>query len=414
MQRTNTFILDPSVEQEIVLRERATNCAKLWNEATYRKRQAYATYQQIDWSCNDLYQKYSPLIDSATTQQILRKNNESWKGYFALKRLERRGKLPPNIKTVHMPGYWKRDGKYRLMMVLRNDCYKIKNEKMKLPKKLEIPIQGKPKWTGRHGKAEVIYDELDRKWRVFQAVKVQPLFKPKGSKTCYIDLGVINLATIWLNGWNQPIAYSGRNLLAEWWYWNRRIAECQSRLKEVNNRHKSKRLSRFYRIRQRRFRQAINTMVRTIVRDLYELDVSKIVVGDLTGIRENNHKGAKSNSMIHNFWSFNYIIQRFKDVAEEYDMKVKMVSERKTSSICVRCSSENFERKGRLFKCISCGLEANRDAIGVLNMANLYGGTAIRVLTHPNLLRWDGMKWERNSAMTHRPMNIVEARISRL
>ena len=285
---------------------------------------------------------------------------------------------------------------------------------MRLPKKLKVPIQGKPKWTGRQGRAEVIYDILDRKWRVFQAVKVQPLFKPKGSKTCYIDLGVINLATMWIEGWKQPIAYSGRNLLADWWYWNRRIATCQSRLEMINGRRSSKQLSRLYRIRQRRFRQAINTMVRRLYVISTSSDVSKIVVGDLTGIRENNHKGAKSNSMIHNFWSFNYIIQRFKDVAEEYGVKVKEVSERKTSSICVRCSSENYERKGRLFKCISCGLEANRDAIGVLNIANLYGGTAIRVLTHPNLLRWNGMKWERNSAMTHRPMNIVEARIFRL
>ncbi len=213
---------------------------------------------------------------------------------------------------------------------------------MRLPKKLKVSIKGNPKWNGKQGRAEIIYDMLDRKWRVFQAVKVQPLFKPKGSKTCYIDLGVINLATMWIEGWKQPIAYSGRNLLADWWHWNRRIAECQSRLKEVNNRHKSKRLSRFIRIRQRRFRQAINTMVRNIVRDLYELGVSKIVVGDLTGIRENNHKGAKNNSMIHNFWSFNYIIQRFKDVAEEYGINVKEVSERKTSSICVRCSSDKL------------------------------------------------------------------------
>ena len=397
-----------------MLRERATNCAKLWNEATYQRRQAYLTYQTIDWKCGALYNKYSPIIDSATAQQVLRENNDNWKGFFALKRLERRGKLPPNIKTVHMPGYWKRNGKYRLMMILRNDCYKIKNEKMRLPKKLKVPIKGNPKWSGKQGKAEIIYDILDCKWRVFQAVKVQPLFKPKGSKTCYIDLGIINLATMWIEEWKQPIAYSGRNLLADWWYWTQRIATCQSRLEMTNGRRSSKRLSRLHRIRQRRFRQAINTMVRTIVRDLYELDVSKIVVGDLTGIRENNYKGAKSNSMIHNFWSFNYIIQRFKDVAEEYCINVRMVSERKTSSICIRCGSENFDGKGRLFKCKSCGLEANRDAIGVLNMANLYGGTAIRVLTHPNLLRWNGMKWERNSAMTHEPMNIVEARISRL
>ncbi len=118
MQRTNAFILAPSVEQEIVLRERATNCAKLWNEVTYQRRQAWLTYQTIDWKCGALYNKYSPLIDSATAQQILRKNNESWRSFFALKKMERGGKLPSHIKKVHMPGYWKQNGKYKLMMVL--------------------------------------------------------------------------------------------------------------------------------------------------------------------------------------------------------------------------------------------------------------------------------------------------------
>jgi hypothetical protein len=65
MRRTNTFILDPTVEQERMLRDKATSCAKLWNEATYRKRQAYMNYQPLDWECKDLYQKYSPLIERA-------------------------------------------------------------------------------------------------------------------------------------------------------------------------------------------------------------------------------------------------------------------------------------------------------------------------------------------------------------
>ncbi len=416
MRRTNTFILDPTVEQERILRDKATNCAKLWNEATYRKRQAYMNYQPIDWICKDLYQKYSSLIDSATAQQIIRKSNESWRSFFALKKMEREGKLPPNIEKVCMPGYWKRDGKYRLMLVLRNDIYSLKDEVMKLPKKMEIPIRGKPRWGGKQGKAEVIYDEVDGKWRVFQAVKVRPLFKPRGSKTCYIDIGIINLFTIWLEGWRQPISYSGRNLLSDWWYWVNRIAECQRRLEAVNGKKSSKRLSRLYRIRQRRFRQAINTMIRVMVRDLYDLGVSKIVIGDLTGIRDGNDKGKKSNAIIHNFWSFNYIIQRLKYTAQEYGIRVREVSEYKTSSKCVRCGSENIERKGRLFKCLNCGLEAHRDAIGVVNIGLTQGvklpaGVINRAMTRPNLLKWDGMRWERNNAMTHQPMNMIETRI---
>jgi transposase len=49
-------------------------------------------------------------------------------------------------------------------------------------------------------------------------------------------------------------------------------------------------------------------------------------------------------------------------------------SEYKTPSKCPLCRSENVMARGRLFKCLSCGLEANRDAVGVLNIGYLHGG----------------------------------------
>ena len=143
-----------------MLRERATNCAKLWNEVTYQKRQAYLTYQTIDWKCGALYNKYSPLIDSATTQQILRKNNESWRSFFALKKMKRAGKPSSKIMKVHMPGYWKQNGKYKLMMVYRNNSYSVKNETMRLPKKLKASIKGNPKWNGIES-GQIVVDTID-------------------------------------------------------------------------------------------------------------------------------------------------------------------------------------------------------------------------------------------------------------
>jgi putative transposase len=87
------------------------------------------------------------------------------------------------------------------------------------------------------------------------------------------------------------------------------------------------------------------------------------MLGKLKGIRNNNHNG-KANAMINNFWSFNHIIRRFREKAEECGIKIVEVSEYNTSSRCPKCHSENITTKGRLFKCLNCGLEANRDAVG--------------------------------------------------
>ena len=50
--------------------------------------------------------------------------------------------------------------------------------------------------------------------------------------------------------------------------------------------------------------------------------------------------------MIHNFWSFSWIVQRLREKAEEHGMEVEEVNEYKTSSMCIRYGSDNVLRKG--------------------------------------------------------------------
>ncbi|MGC8911953.1 MAG: hypothetical protein ACP5K8_07750 [Nitrososphaeria archaeon] len=104
MERANTF----TVEDHPTLWELADNCAKLYNEVNFERRQAYISYKKFKWYPKHLYKKYAPLIGSATAQQIIKKNNEAWKSFLALKELEAEGKLPEHITRVSMPRYWKR------------------------------------------------------------------------------------------------------------------------------------------------------------------------------------------------------------------------------------------------------------------------------------------------------------------
>ncbi|MCW4008567.1 MAG: transposase [Candidatus Bathyarchaeota archaeon] len=397
MERANTFIVEGCPN----LRKLADNCARLYNEVNFERRQAYIHYKRFSWHPKPLYEKYAPIIGSATAQQIIRKNNEAWRSFLALNSLEAEGKLPPHITKVSMPRYWKRNGRRELRVIVRNDCYRVDDKNIYLPKGLKLKYKGELRWHGKQGRLEIIYDDADEVWRGFMVVKVEKPPIRGGSKPLYIDLGVINLATLWFNGLKQAIAYSGRAVLADWWYWTKRIAKEQSRLAKVNRAKTSRRLRRLYALRRRRFRHAVNAMIKAIVKDAYALGISKIVLGKLKGIRGNSHN-CKANSMINNFWSFNYVIGRFKEKAEEHGIEVKEESERETSSVCPICRSRNTASKGRLFKCLSCGLEAHRDAVGVLNIARLYGGEVNGVVAHPLLLRWNGMMWKPKRAMNNR------------
>jgi len=415
MRRANTFVLAPTRAQEEELRRLATGCAKLWNEVNYQRRQAYTNHQPIDWN-SQLYKKYRPSIGATTAQQVVRKNSEAWRSFLALKKLERRGELPPHIKKVSPPRYWKRDGRYELVILCRNDSYRIEGDIVKLPRDLSIGFKGDLRWSGRQGRLEVRYDQLAKKWRVFQPVVVKPVLSPKGSKTCHIDLGVRNLGTVLAEGWSKPIAFNSGNILADWWYWTKRIAAHQARLWRINRRKTSKTLGRLYRKRQKRFRHAVDAFARQLISELYDLGVSKIVLGDLNRIRLNGEEQShQTNAMIHNFWSHGYLAQRIRWTAEEHGITVVEVSEAHTSDTCPRCRSRNSERRGRLFRCRHCGLEAHRDAVGVANMASLNGEKAVGVVAHPLLLKWDGCGWKPSRAMPIQArMNRRETRISRL
>gem|GEM_PF-4978927 len=59
--------------------------------------------------------------------------------------------------------------------------------------------------------------------------------------------------------------------------------------------------------------------------------------------------------------------------------------------------------------CLDCGLEAHRDAVGVVNMAARCGRYAVGPMAWPMLLRWDRHKWNRSNGMPGLERSRVEA-----
>jgi len=379
MKRVNKFRLRPTKEQEKVLFSLCDMSAVLWNKLNYIRRQAFFK-GKFKWKegVDELYNEFKSILGSATTQQVIRKNNEAWRSFFALLKLQKQGKLPPHVRKVSPPRYWKDRllNKRKLMTVIRNDCYRIEevgNKKyLVLPKGLRIRITGEIRWRGKQGRLEIFYDDLTGRWYAHQSVEVdQPRRTIFPEKRAFVDLGVINIITAWIEGEKQPIAFSGKPLLADWWYWTKKIAYYQSIAKRINGVNSTKRIRKYYRIRKLRLRHAINIIIYRFVKLCYDKGVTEIVVGDVRGIRENNDKGNKINAMIHNFWSYGYIINRLITTAENFGIKVKFVKENNTSSVCPRCGSTNVYKHKRLFRCLDCGLEAHRDVVGVLNIARL-------------------------------------------
>ena len=370
MRRTNTFDLNPGKEEEAILRRWADNCARMYNEINYKRRQSFFN-GEFDWSTDEAYHKYKKSVGSATAQQIIRKNNEAWKSFFALLRAYEAGKIEDK---PHPPGYWKdrTTGKRILRIFLRNDSYSVGRKYLRLPFGLKIRWRGRNRWSGKPGRLEIVYDTLSGRWICYMPVEVeQPLHQPMGDKIAYIDLGVVNLMTYWIEGKERAEIYSGRCILSDWWYWTGKIAQHQSELKKTGK-HSSERLRRMYRKRKRRFRHVVNTIIARFVAECYECGVSVIIVGDVTHIRESERKGRKTNAMVNNFWSFGYIYERLRVTAENYGLRVVKKDERWSSKVCCLCGKKH--RGGRryrgLYVCKDKGVVLNADVNGLANIAN--------------------------------------------
>jgi putative transposase len=82
-------------------------------------------------------------------------------------------------------------------------------------------------------------------------------------------------------------------------------------------------------------------------------------------IRNDRYK-IKGNERNTNFWSYLSIINRIKDVAQEYKIKVKLVYEENTSKKCSLCGEihEDVKIERGLFKCPNTGKVINADLNG--------------------------------------------------
>ncbi|WP_148883535.1 RNA-guided endonuclease InsQ/TnpB family protein [Thermococcus aciditolerans] len=396
MKRTVTLKLHPSKEHEKILHELADAGAKAWNRVNYLRRQQYFQEQIVDFNKTEktVYDEFKRGIGSATVQQIARKNAEAWRSFFSLLRKKRNGELPDWLKPKP-PNYLKEDGKRKPIIILRNDQYKIEGNKLILKglgkfKRLEVQFKGRIHLKGKQGRLEIQYNPVKRKWYAYISFTVEKKLEseewvnvprqPKGNLSAGIDLGVNNLMAVYPEN-GESFLVNGRPLKSIDFYWRKKIADYQSKLNKSGAKT-SKKLRRMHDKAKLQAKNYINSAVRQTVKRLYELGVSRIVVGYPKGIARNSDKGKKQNFILSHVWRFNHVIKRLTEVAEEYGIKVLVVGEAFTSKTCPVCGKphEGARFVRGLFKCPATGLVFNADLVGAFNILK----KAVETIT-PNL-----------------------------
>jgi putative transposase len=127
-------------------------------------------------------------------QAVMQKNNEAWSSFFSLLKLKKEGKLPPHMKRVGPPKYWKdRETKERkFLLVVRQDRYVVDERNHRLILRdfnMEINFAGRLRWYGKQGRLEIYYDETRNAWQVSIPVEVGVEETKTGKKSKYIVHG---------------------------------------------------------------------------------------------------------------------------------------------------------------------------------------------------------------------------------
>jgi len=379
MKRSSIVKLVPHKDTEAKLKALCSLSSKLWNEVNYVRRMQFFGNKGVNLKTTykEFQEKYKKLIGIVTAQQVLNKNNQAWSSFFRELKEKKEGGLPGFIKKVNPPGYKKKGKTRELWVVIRNDQYEIMKNKIIIKwlgaiDRIEVEYSGLVHLKGKQGTLEIHYDSDIKTWYAHITFEVEekavrgkwrevPL-TPKGNLRAGIDLGVNNLMAIYVENGISALV-NGRPLKSIVHYVREKVSEYQSKINKqgVKITHKL-RLS--YKRGRRQAKSYIDTQVRRVIEWLYNIGVSTVYVGYPKYIAQQ-----KGNFNVSNVWSYGYVIERLKGVAEEYGMKVEEVDEAYTSSTCPVHGDSCGKRIVRgLFKCFTLNKVFNADVVGAFNI----------------------------------------------
>ena len=408
--RTNVIHLLPNGFQERKLRKLADAAARLWNELNYERRQQFFRNEGVDLkgTWHKYYEKYKGVL-GVNAQAVLQKSNEAWNAFFSLLRLKKEGKLPPFMRRVNPPGYWKdrATGRRRLILVVRQDRYVVDEQSHVIILKdfrMEVRFVGRLRWLGKQGRLEIHYDHAKNAWYAHIPVEVGveetktgkrskhivkgerrfiQIATPKGNRATSIDLGINNLASVVADD-GTWILYKGMRAKEDYFYMQRLVSRIQSLRDSLKDKlpsdaidELSREMRRLYGKLMRRLLHLYRNFAKHLIEQLHELGVSTIYLGYPFNIAQD-----KGNKFTVNMWSYRKLIEAIELKAQEYGIRVFEVVEYNTSKYCAYHNVE-VERRPRGVVHCPRGHKLHSDLNGALNIMKKATGEIPLVIKKP-------------------------------
>ena len=420
MKLAKSCVINPSSDVALVLGQLTYAAWKLWNVANY-ERKAWTKESGIPYP-NWFNQKkrlkehfWYKNLPSQSAQELLHTLDGAWRSFYKLKETGGvENPKPPKYKQENFNMKYLKDG----FKVLSGNRVRLA-----IPKQLRGYLQEKFGFKNTFLYVDVP-NHLQLKTEHVKTLEFKPLSggkyeliaiveTPDREKTSIlsvkfmsIDSGVNNFLTCYLHDGSSYI-FSGRQLLATERYFDKVISyydslsDSQQAAKGTQYPKQSKRVQKLYEKRRKQIKHLLHAMTRAVINLAVEHGVETIILGDLTGIRQEKNFGAKINQKFHK-WPFRKVMELIGYKAALVGIAVLKTTEEYTSQTCSVCKpipgqeyAHKSNRKHRgLYTCKDCGTVINADVNGAINIAKKYLETLneqpVVVLGTPKMYRFDG------------------------
>ena len=308
-------------------------------------------------------------LHSQSIQEVRSRYFKNWHGFRVLKRNGDKTARPPHKEKTFQTTTWKksairfRDGLFGKQVVLSNGRGN-KPLVVDLPKKFNI--------KKTPAIINLVYNR--GQYELHFVYEIDTAVKSESESIVGVDIGEIH-PMVSHDGVVTNI-FNGRYIRSLYRLRNKVIASMDKKIDRCE-RH-SQRWWHLVRRKWKRIRKIDNQIMDGLhkhttkfVKLCEERDIGTIVVGDLTGIRENINYGKRANQKLHQ-WAFGKITQLITYKAKALGIKVEVIDESYTSQTCPSCGGRH-KPNNREYKC-KCGFTYHRDGVGAINIRQKYLG----------------------------------------
>lgn len=429
MKRVISFEISLTNTQKFILDSLMKATSKLWNVGNYERRnwKKESGVPYPDW-----YQQKKALkehfwykaLPSQSAQEVLKQLHEAWKSFYVVQKKK-------SIENPEPPRFKKQPFNIRFL----NKGFQIEGNRLRLslPKQLKQHLQDthdihvnylyvnipQSYRNSLHNLKMIEIIPLGHKYKVNMIVELckdPAIAMPKKDVYMSIDLGVNNLLTCYVST-GESVIFSGRQLLSINRYFDKMIAHYQGIADAdqsstgVRYPKKTRRVKQLYRKRGKQVAHLIHTVTRNVVRLATQKHVTKVILGDISGIREEKNLGRVNNQKFHRL-PYLLIEKQLRYKLEEHGIELVKQEESYTSQ-CSPYSPEvskiyadQHNRKQRGLYVFENKVY-NADCVGAYNILRKYlrgigkPYPAVVALDTPVMYRWNQYDFIANTKLAN-------------